>query len=115
MFITGPQVIKTVTAGRSGCRNLRGAMTHNAVSGVAHFVAANDEDCLAQIRYLLSFLPNNNLETAPVYDSGDSPTRMEEALNSALNDDPSIPYDMKNIIKLIVDKGGLRSTAFLYF
>jgi len=105
MFITGPQVIKTVTGEEVAAETLGGAMTHNAVSGVAHFVATNDENCLEQIRYLLSFLPSNNLETAPRYDSEDTPNRMDEGLNSAIADDPSIPYDMKNIIKMIVDKG----------
>ncbi len=105
MFITGPQVIKTVTGEEVTAETLGGAMTHNALSGVAHFLASNDEHCLEQIRYLLSFLPNNNLETAPIYETGDAPTRMEEGLNSAIADDPSIPYDMKNIIKMIVDKG----------
>jgi acetyl-CoA carboxylase carboxyltransferase component len=105
MFITGPQVIKTVTGEEVGAETLGGAITHNAVSGVAHFVASSDENCLEQIRYLLSFLPNNNLETTPRYDSGDTVDRMDEALNSAIADDPSIPYDMKNIIKMIVDKG----------
>ncbi len=105
MFITGPQVIKTVTGEEVTAETLGGAMTHNEVSGVAHFVAANDEDCLAQIRYLLSFLPSNNLEPAPRYLSEDKADRMDEALNTAIADDPSIPYDMKNIIKMIVDNG----------
>lgn len=105
MFITGPQVIKTVTGEEVTAETLGGAMTHNELSGVAHFVAANDEDCLAQIRYLLSFLPSNNLEPAPRYLSEDKPDRMDEALNTAIADDPSIPYDMKNIIKMIVDNG----------
>ncbi|MBP2628803.1 MAG: Propionyl-CoA carboxylase [Firmicutes bacterium] len=105
MFITGPQVIKTVTGEEVSPETLGGAMTHNEVSGVAHFVTANDEDCLEQIRYLLSFLPNNNLETVPRYETGDKADRMEEALNSIIADDPSIPYDMKNIIKMIVDNG----------
>ncbi len=105
MFITGPQVIKTVTGEEVTAETLGGAMTHNELSGVAHFVAANDEDCLAQIRYLLSFLPSNNLETAPRYLSEDKANRMDEALNTAIADDPSIPYDMKNIIKMIVDNG----------
>lgn len=105
MFITGPQVIKTVTGEEVTAETLGGAITHNAVSGVAHFVAANDEDCLEQIRYLLSFLPNNNLEAAPRYHTGDAPTRMDQALNTAISDDPSIPYDMKNIINMIVDNG----------
>ena len=105
MFITGPQVIKTVTGEEVSAETLGGAMTHNEISGVAHFVTANDEDCLEQIRYLLSFLPSNNLETPPRYETEDKANRMEEALNSAISDDPSIPYDMKRIIKMIVDNG----------
>lgn len=105
MFITGPQVIKTVTGEEVSAETLGGAMTHNEVSGVAHFVTANDEECLEQIRYLLSFLPSNNLETAPRYETGDKANRMEEGLNSLISDDPSIPYDMKTIIKMIVDNG----------
>jgi methylmalonyl-CoA decarboxylase alpha subunit len=105
MFITGPQVIKTVTGEEVSAEILGGAMTHNAVSGVAHFIAANDENCLEQVRYLLSFLPSNNLDPLPKYETTDVPNRMDEALNTAIADDPSIPYDMKNIIKMIVDNG----------
>src|SRR5213595_1594999 len=71
MFITGPDVIKTVTGEEVGFEELRGAMTHNTKSGVAHFVAENEEDCLAQVRYLMSFIPSNNLEDAPRYSPSD--------------------------------------------
>jgi len=105
MFITGPQVIKTVTGEEVSAEVLGGAMTHNSTSGVAHFIAANDENCLEQVRYLLSFLPSNNLDSLPKYETTDAPNRMDEALNTAIADDPSIPYDMKNIIRMIVDTG----------
>lgn len=105
MFITGPQVIKSVTAEEVTAEELGGAMTHNSVSGVAHFAAENDEDCLRQIRYLLSFLPSNNLEEPPVVDTGDDPNRMDETLNSLLPDNPNQPYNMKDVISRIVDNG----------
>lgn len=105
MFITGPQVIKTVTGEEVSAETLGGAMTHNAVSGVAHFIATDDENCLEQVRYLLSFLPSNNLDPLPAYETTDKPDRMDENLNIALSDDPSIPYDMKYIITMIVDDG----------
>lgn len=105
MFITGPQVIKTVTQEIVDAETLGGAMTHNEKSGVAHFIADNDEQCMEQIRYLLGFLPNNNQEQPPLYTSEDDSQRMEETLNSIIADDPHIPYDMKEVIKLIVDGG----------
>lgn len=107
MFITGPQVIKTVTNEDVDAESLGGAATHNAISGVAHFMADNDEHCLEHIRYLISFLPSNNKENPPRYMPTDDPDRMEEALNTAISDDPSIPYDMKKIIELIVDEGSI--------
>jgi len=105
MFITGPQVIKSVTAEEVTAEALGGAMTHNSVSGVAHFAAENDDDCMQQVRYLLSYLPSNNLEEAPIVDSGDDPNRTDPGLNTLLPDSSNTPYDMKDIIKSIVDKG----------
>jgi methylmalonyl-CoA decarboxylase alpha subunit len=105
MFITGPQVIKTVTGEEVSADELGGAMTHNQFSGVAHFVTDNDSQCIEHIRYLLSFLPGNNMERAPRYNTGDTADRMDKKLNSLISDDPSIPYDMKKIIKCIVDRG----------
>jgi acetyl-CoA carboxylase carboxyltransferase component len=105
MFITGPQVIKSVTAEEVTSEALGGAMTHNSVSGVAHFATENEDDCLQQIRYLLSFLPSNNLEEAPVYETGDDANRMDDGLNSLLPDNSNMPYDMKDVIKAIVDNG----------
>lgn len=105
MFITGPAVIKSVTAEEVSAEELGGAMTHNTTSGVAHFAAENDEDCIEQIRYLLSFLPDNNLEEAPEVDTGDDANRMDEELNTLLPDNPNQPYDMFDVIKSIVDNG----------
>ena len=105
MFITGPQVIKAVTAEEVTAEALGGAMTHNTVSGVAHFAAENDGDCMSQVRYLLGFLPSNNLEDAPVVETGDSPDRMDAALNTVIPDNPNMPYNMKDIIAKLVDRG----------
>lgn len=105
MFITGPAVVKSVTGEEVTQEALGGAMTHNSVSGVAHFAAENDEDCLQQIRYLLSFLPSNNMEPAQIVETGDDPMRTDEALNSLIPDNSNAPYDMKDVIKSIVDNG----------
>lgn len=105
MFITGPAVIKSVTAEEVTAEQLGGAMTHNSTSGVAHFAAENEDDCIEQIRYLLSFLPSNNLEEAPVVATEDDANRMDEELNTLLPDNPNMPYDMKDVIKAVVDNG----------
>ena len=105
MFITGPAVIKSVTAEEVTAEELGGAMTHNSRSGVAHFAAEDEQDCINQIRYLLSFLPSNNLEEAPIVDTGDDPDRQEDFLNTIIPDNPNAPYDMKEVIKGIVDNG----------
>ena len=105
MFITGPAVIKSVTAEEVTAEELGGAMTHNSRSGVAHFAAENEEDCIQQIRYLLSYLPSNNLEDAPLVDTDDDPDRQDDELNSIIPDNPNAPYDMKEVIRHIVDNG----------
>jgi len=105
MFITGPQVIKSVTGEEVTAEVLGGAMTHNTTSGVAHFAAENEKDCIQQIRHLMSFLPSNNLEGAPVMTSTDDANRMDESLNTLLPDNPNQPYNMKDIITSIVDNG----------
>ena len=105
MFITGPAVIKSVTAEEVTAEELGGAMTHNTRSGVAHFAAENEEDCIQQIRYLLSFLPSNNMEDAPIVETGDDPNRQDESLNTVVPDNPNTPYDMKDVIRSIVDNG----------
>jgi len=105
MFVTGPDVIKTVTHEEVTKQELGGAMTHNEKSGVAHFVARDDAECLAMIRELLSFLPSNNLEDSPQRSSSDPLDRREESLNSLVPDDPQKPYDMKEVIHAVVDEG----------
>ena len=105
MFITGPQVIKTVTGEEVSAEELGGAMTHNASSGVAHFVAEDDADCLAQIRRLISFIPSNNLDAVPVVSNGDDPLRLSEVLNTVIPDNSNQSYDMKAVIAEIVDQG----------
>ena len=84
MFITGPAVIKSVTAEEVTAEALGGAMTHNTRSGVAHFAAEDEDDCIKQIRYLLSFLPSNNMEDAPIVETGDDPDRQDESLNTVI-------------------------------
>ncbi len=105
MFVTGPNVIKAVTGEEVTFEQLGGADVHAEKSGIAHFVAPNEESCLAQIRRLLSFLPSNNLEDPPVVPCDDPPDRVEPALDSIIPDQPTKAYDMKEIIRLVVDHG----------
>jgi propionyl-CoA carboxylase beta chain len=105
MFITGPEVIKTVTGEEVEFEELGGAMSHSTKSGVAHFAAEDEESCLQDVRYLLSFLPSNNLELPPRVDPYDEVDRMEEALDTIVPDDPQKPYDMRDVISLVVDDG----------
>jgi propionyl-CoA carboxylase beta chain len=105
MFITGPDVIRTVTGEEVGFEELGGAMTHNTKSGVAHFATEDEDHCLEEARYLLSFLPQNNLESPPRVETGDSPDRMSLELDSVVPDNPNKPYDMRDVIHLIVDDG----------
>ena len=105
MFITGPAVIKSVTAEEVTAEELGGAVTHNAVSGNAHFACEDEDDCIAKIRELLSFLPSNNMEDAPAVDPTDDPDRQDESLNTVIPDNPNAPYDMKDVIRGIVDNG----------
>lgn len=114
MFITGPQVIKAVTGEEVSSEKLGGAMTHNSVSGVAHFAAENEEECIAQIRALLSYIPNNNLEEAPLVDTGDDPERQDETLNEIIPDNPNAPYDMKEVISKISDNGEILEVQPFY-
>ena len=104
MFITGPQVIKTVTGEDVTAEALGGAMTHNSVSGVSQFISETDEDCINEIRRLLSFLPSNNMESAPEFDPVTDPNQMAEGLNQIIPDSPNKPYDMFDIIKALVDQ-----------
>lgn len=105
MFITGPQVIKTVTGEEVTAEALGGAMTHNRTSGVAHFVSANDEVCIAEIRRLLSFLPSNNMENAPIYETEDDINKIIPELDDIIPESPNKPYDMKDVITRIADDG----------
>jgi acetyl-CoA carboxylase carboxyltransferase component len=105
MFITGPEVIKTVTGEEVTFEELGGAMTHATRSGVASFVAQDEEDCLAQVRYLLSFLPSNNLEDPPTYAASDDPDRRDEGLSHLVPDSARAPYDMHDVIRRVVDDG----------
>src|SRR5213596_718400 len=88
MFITGPDVIKTVTGEEVDFESLGGAMSHNTKSGVAHFASEDEESCLEDARYLLSFLPSNNLEAPPRFEPSDDPERMEAELDTLVPDDP---------------------------
>ena len=103
MFVTGPDVVKTVTHEEVTMNELGGAMTHNATSGVAHFVAANDGECLETIRELLAFLPSNNMQDPPSKPTGDPWDRAEDKLNHIVPVDPNMAYDMKDIIRSVVD------------
>ncbi len=105
MFVTGPDVIKTVTQEEVTKHELGGAMTHNATSGVAHFVAADDAECLAMIRELLSYIPSNNLEDPPRRSTSDPWDRANPALNSLVPEDPLKPYDIKDAIQGVADDG----------
>ena len=105
MFITGPDVIKTVTGEEPTFEELGGAMTHNTKSGVAHFAAENEEECLEDVRYLMSFLPLNNLEKPPRFEPADDPERMDLELDTVVPDDPQKPYDMRDVVAHIVDDG----------
>ena len=105
MFITGPDVIKTVTHEDVTKEELGGAMTHNRISGVAHFAADSDEHALRMVRELLSFIPSNNLEDAPRVNSNDPPDRTEPKLNTIVPEASNQPYDIREVINLIVDDG----------
>jgi propionyl-CoA carboxylase beta chain len=105
MFVTGPDVIKTVTHEEVTKEDLGGAMTHNERSGVAHFAADDEQECLRLIRELLSFVPQNNMEDPPAISPKDSPRRTDETLNTLVPDTPTKPYDMRQVIKRVVDSG----------
>jgi len=105
MFITGPRVIKSVTNEDVSMDALGGALAHNQTSGVAHFMAADDEDCLRQVKRLLSFLPSNNMEEPPDGPNGDSPTRSLPEISETVPDNPNKGYDIKQIIQAMVDHG----------
>jgi acetyl-CoA carboxylase carboxyltransferase component len=105
MFITGPDVIKTVTGEEVSFEELGGAMTHATKSGVASLIGEDDEDVLNRVRYLLSFLPSNNLEDPPAYATTDDPDRVDEGLTHVVPDRAKEPYDMHEVIRRVVDDG----------
>jgi len=104
MFVTGPDVIRTVTHEQVTKEQLGGAMTHNATSGVAHFAVDDDGECVALIRELLSFMPSNNLDDPPRRPSADPPDREDPALDRLVPDAPNQPYDMLDVIHAVVDE-----------
>ena len=104
MFVTGPDVIKTVTHEEVTKEELGGAMTHNSTSGVAHFLAHNDEECLLMLRELLSFLPSNNTDDPPQRASNDSWDRVDQALNTLVPAESNVPYDIKDVIHAVADE-----------
>jgi len=105
MFITGPEVIKTVTGETVSQEELGGAMSHASKSGVAHVVAANDEDLLERVRYLLSFIPSNNFESPPYFPPTDDPLRSCDALLDMVPESPNVPYDMHQVLAEVFDDG----------
>src|SRR6056297_1139049 len=114
MFITGPQVIKSVTGEEITFEELGGAVSHNEKSGVAHFACDSEEDAIDQIKTLLSYLPSNNMEDPPVVRTGDDPGRAAENLDTFMPDDPNTAYDMKTVIESIVDDGAYFEPHALY-
>jgi propionyl-CoA carboxylase beta chain len=107
MFVTGPDVIRTVTHEQVTKEELGGAMTHNERSGVAHFAVESDQECLALVRELLSFLPNNNVDDPPQADCTDPVDRADEALDHIVPTSPNQAYDMGDVIRAVVDDGYL--------
>jgi propionyl-CoA carboxylase beta chain len=107
MFVTGPDVIRTVTHEQVTKEELGGAITHNERSGVAHFAVENDQECLLLIRELLSFLPNNNVDDPPRAAPADPADRADETLDTMVPASPNQPYDMADVIRAVVDEGYL--------
>jgi acetyl-CoA carboxylase carboxyltransferase component len=105
MYLTGPDVVRTVTHEEVTAEELGGAGVHGSISGVAHVTAADDAECIERIRALLLYLPQNNLEDPPVRPLNDDPLRTEEALDRIIPEDPLKPYEMREVIRLVVDKG----------
>jgi len=105
MFITGPDVIKTVTHEDVTSEELGGAVTHAAKSGVAHFAANNEEECLKLVRELVSFMPQNNLEDPPTVPTEDEVHRADPRISTIVPDNPNKPYDMRELIGMVVDEG----------
>ena len=114
MFLTGPKVVKTVTGEDVTQEQLGGAMMHASKSGVAHFAVDTEEEGIAIIRKLLSYMPQNNMEDTPLQVCTDSITRLEESLNEIIPDNPNKPYDMYEVIRAIVDNGEFLESQELY-
>lgn len=114
MFVTGPSVVKTVTHEDVSFEDLGGAVTHATKSGVAHFACENEVECLQAMRRLVSYLPPNNLDPPPYLKTDDDPQRRELALDSIIPENPSKPYDMKEVVRMIVDNGDFFEIHALY-
>jgi propionyl-CoA carboxylase beta chain len=114
MFITGPEIIKTVTGEEVTFEELGGALTHNQKSGVAHFLCADENDAFDQIRHLLSFLPQNNVDDPPLSDTGDDPERTDPGMIDLIPPSPNVPYDMTDVIHRVVDDGDFFEVQPLY-
>ena len=114
MFVTGPDVVKSVTHEDVSFEELGGAETHASMSGVCHYVADSEADCLGLMRVVLSYLPQNNMEDPPFVPTQDDRLRTEVALDTIIPEDPSKPYDMREIIRLIVDDGDFFELQELY-
>ena len=106
MFVTGPNIVKSVTHEEVDAEQLGGAEVHNAVSGVAHFLSPSEPECLALLRRLLSYLPSNNLDDPPFLDTGDSPLREDADLDTLVPEQPNKPYDMRDVIRRVADQTG---------
>ncbi len=105
MFVTGPNVVKTVTHEQVTSEELGGAMVHAEKSGVAHFACDNEADAITRLRKLLQYIPQNNCEDPPWGDNNDPPDREDASLNKIIPDNPNVPYDIKDVIKVVVDDG----------
>ncbi len=105
MFVTGPNVVKTVTHEQVTSEELGGAMVHAEKSGVAHFACENEADAISRLRKLMMYIPQNNCEDPPWRDTDDPPDREDESLNRIVPDNPNVPYDIKDVIRAVVDEG----------
>ena len=105
MFITGPDVIKTVTGEEVTLEELGGAMTHSSISGVSHFASEDEDECFEQIKTLLSYIPQNNLEDPPRIDTGHAPEEVDESIDELIPNDPNKPYDMRDVVRKLADNG----------
>lgn len=114
MFVTGPNVVKTVTHEDVSFEDLGGALTHATKSGVAHFACESEVECIDRVKKLLSFLPSNNMDDAPLCTTNDSARRMDEKLNSIVPENPNKPYNMKDVLHAIVDDGDFFEVHELY-